>query len=255
MQEQSRICSSRASCTVLGMSTDRFQQPASRPHGQDSLAERFQTQHTNELALEAEQVQPDAANAPRTHDAVSQSAPAEQGSGWGNPDVSQSSAQPQQPQQQAQAPNFGQQPAAPAPGQQPQHGFPQQSYGQPGYPQQAQQNAQFQPNQPFQSGQPRSQAAQFGMIALALVVISTVFAAIGRFALALAGVHERLMYTVINLGEGVASLAALALAIAGLINFQTNKTPQAGLWVGLGLGAAGLQLLNMILGLMMSLAY
>lgn len=231
---------------MLGMSTDRFQQPASRPHGQDSLAERFQTQHTNEPALEAEQVQPGAANAPRTHDALSQSAPAEQGSGWGNPDVSQSSAQPQQPQQQAQAPNFGQQP---------QHGFPQQSYGQPGYPQQAQQNAQFQPNQPFQSGQPRSQAAQFGMIALALVVISTVFAAIGRFALALAGVHERLMYTVINLGEGVASLAALALAIAGLINFQKNKTPQAGLWVGLGLGAAGLQLLNMILGLMMSLAY
>lgn len=256
-----RMCRVPVSGTVLGMSTDRFQQPASRPHGQDSLAERFQAQHTNEPQPEAEQVQPGAANAPRTHDAASQSASAEQGSGWGNPDASQPASQaapsqyaPQQPQ--AQAPNFGQQPAAPAPGQAPaapalgqqaQPGFPQQSYAQGGFPQQFQQN--YQPGQPAQPG---AVAMRFGLISLVLTVVTSLFGMAGHFALALADV-EPLRYNLLIAVKGMALLTALGLAIAGLMNLQKSNTTQGALWVGLGLGAAGIQLLSIVFGALMSL--
>lgn len=230
------------------MSTDRFQQPASRPHGRDSLAERFQAQHTNpEATPETEQAQPESENMPRTEDTVPRSAPAEQGSGWGNPGASQPSAPPQygvQQPQPAQVPGFGQQPAAPAPGQQPQPGFPQQPYGQGGYPQHGQQNAQFQQNyQPGQTAQPGAVAMRFGVTAVALSVGVGLFCMAGRLALALADVYERLVYNVLIAVECVAVLTALGFAIAGLMNLQKSNTPQASLWVGLGLGAAGLQLL------------
>lgn len=246
-----RMCRSLASGTVLGMSTDRFQQPASRPHGQDSLAERFQTRHTNEPQPEAEQVQPGAANAPRTHDAASQSASAEQGSGWGNPDASQPASQaapsqyaPRQPQ--AQAPNFGQQPAAPAPGQAPAApAFGQQA--QPGFPQQFQQNY-----QPGQNAQPGAVATRLGLISLVLTVVTSLFGMAGHFALSLADVGP-LRYNVLIAVEGMAMLTALGLAIAGLMNLQKSNTTQGALWVGLGLGAAGIQLLSIVFGALMSL--
>lgn len=239
------------------MSTDRFQQPASRPHGQDSLAERFQAQHTNpEATPETEQAQPESENMPRTEDTVPRSAPAEQGSGWGNPGASQPSAPPQygvQQPQPAQVPGFGQQPAAPAPGQQPQPGFPQQPYGQGGYPQHGQQNTQFQQNyQPGQNAQPGAVATRLGLISLVLTVVTSLFGMAGRFALALADV-EPLRYNLLIAVEGMALLTALGLAIAGLMNLQKSNTTQGALWVGLGLGAAGIQLLSIVFGALMSL--
>lgn len=223
--------------TVHGMTTDRFFQPASRPHGEPSPADRFQAQHTNEPQPGAEQVQPDAENAQRTQHGVSQSARAEQGSGWGSPDASQPSAPSQYAAQSAQpaaqAPDFGQQPGAQASGQQ----------SQPVYPQQGQQS------------QPGTLAKRLGMNAVGLAAVATLFAWACRLALAIADVYERLPYTVINIGEGIGLAVALGLAITGLVNLQKGKTAQAALWVGLGLGAAGLQLLMMILSLITSLTY
>lgn len=212
--------------TVHGMTTDRFFQPASRPHGEPSPADRFQAQHTNEPQPGAEQVQPDAENAQRTQHGVSQSARAEQGSGWGSPDASQPSAPSQYAAQSAQpaaqAPDFGQQPGAQASGQQ---------------------------------SQPGTLAKRLGMNAVGLAAVATLFAWACRLALAIADVYERLPYTVINIGEGIGLAVALGLAITGLVNLQKGKTAQAALWVGLGLGAAGLQLLMMILSLITSLTY